>query len=240
MKLTNPFYYPLAMLAGGIVLVTGVRAAQLPSIVMLPVSAAIATVSASFLKAKSPPPLLIDNPLLTREIEAIRQQAEKLAASAASLRSESQKLLTNSSQIDLLSTVHYSCDRVCELPQQIDELALRLEGADSLLSVTELEHQLQQVRNKLQKSRGVAYEQLTKLADSLRRNIELAKQGEDAREAQVISLSTLITDAAGVLQTLQNQLRTSDLNDSQQLAELASLGDELKNYQENLDLLING
>jgi hypothetical protein len=43
MKLANPLNYPLAVLAGGIVLVVGVRLANLSSVVMLPFAAVIAT-----------------------------------------------------------------------------------------------------------------------------------------------------------------------------------------------------
>jgi hypothetical protein len=34
-------------------------------------------------------------------------------------------------------------------------------------------------------------------------NIQLTQQGQDARQAQVLSLSTLISESAGVLQTMK-------------------------------------
>jgi hypothetical protein len=55
-----------------------------------------------------------------------------------------------------------------------------------------------------------------KLSDSLKSNIQLTQQGQDARQAQVLSLSTLISESAGGLQTMKNQLRSLDLEDVSQ------------------------
>ncbi|MEL7315783.1 MAG: hypothetical protein AAFN08_12605, partial [Cyanobacteria bacterium J06559_3] len=87
-------------------------------------------------------------------------------------------------------------------------------------------------------STGAAKAQWSRLVASLQRNIELAQQGEDAREAQVVSLSTLIVDAGGVLQQLQNKLRSADLSSDRQTDELRELGLELNNMQENMDVLL--
>jgi hypothetical protein len=48
----------------------------------------------------------------------------------------------------------------------------------------------------------------------------------------------VISDAAGVLQQIQNRLRTSDLADKTQRAELRTLSDALASTQENLDMLV--
>lgn len=235
--MANPLHYPLAVLAGAIALVIGVRVARLPSIVMLPAAAAIATAGAMVLKSQEPERLL-DNPELERELQAVRTSAKALVDRANILRLEAAKLLTSADQIDLLAAVQYACDRAVELPAKIDQLARRMQGADSLLSVDELQRQLAQVQTQLQSSSGVAREQRGKLAASLRRNIQLARQGQDARQAQVASLSTLILDSAGVLQAMQNRLRTANLADVAQILELRSLSDELRVFQENVDLLI--
>ena len=50
MKLVNPLLYPLAVLAGGITLLVGVRIARLPSLVMLPTAALITVAGTSWLK----------------------------------------------------------------------------------------------------------------------------------------------------------------------------------------------
>jgi uncharacterized membrane protein len=181
----------------------------------------------------------LENPALERELQSVRQQASDLAERANALRAEAIRLLTQVNQMELLGAVQYVCDRVQELPVKVDELARRMHGADSLLSVTGLQQQLQEVEAKQDASSGLARESLQKLADSLQRNIELARQGQDARQAQVISLSTLILDAAGVLQALQNKLRTADLTNATETMEVRSLSDELNSFQESVDLLVS-
>jgi hypothetical protein len=237
-KIANPLNYPVAVLAAGIVLFVGVRLARLSSIIMLPVAAAIATAGASFLQAKEGEEIQLKNPALEREIQTAKQQANLLLEKSENLRLEAEKLLTSSFQVELLTAVQYACDRTLELPAKIDQLAERLHGSDSLLSVAELEKQLAQVRKKQSKSSGIARQQLQQLEASLQRNINLARQGQDARQAQVFSLVNLITESAGVLQQLQNRLRTSDLNNSEQINELRGLSDELSNLQANVDLFM--
>lgn len=238
MKLANPLFYPLPVLVGAIVLVIGVRIAQLPSGVIMPVAAAIATIGAMVRKAQEPESLGIDNPELERQIQSVRQQAATLAERANVLREEASNLLTDAGQMELLVAVQYACDRAGELPTQIDGFIRRLKGSDSLFSVDELTRQLVEVQSRERRSSGVAQEHLERLASSLERNIDLARQGQDARQAQVVSLSTVILDAAGVLQQLQNKLRTADLTDARATGELRSLSDELNSFQENVELLV--
>ncbi len=237
MNLANPLYYPLAVLAGGLVLVLGVRFAQLPSAVMLPAAALVATGGAIFLKSREAETISLDNPQLEGELQSVRVSARILAEQANNLRSEAKKLLTDSLQIELLATVEYACDRACELPGNIDKLARRLQGGDALLSTSDLQQQLQEVQAKLPSSSGVAKEQLDQLASSIERNIQLSLQGQDARYAQVVSLATLIQDAAGTLQKLQNKFKTADLNDLTQTGELQSLSAEFRSLQENVELI---
>lgn len=239
MQLANPLYYPFAILIGAIVLVLGVRVANGPRAVMVPAAIVVATVGAAVLKAREPITLGLDNPALERELQSVRQQAIALVERTHLFQEEATRLLTTSGQIDLLATVQYACDRTAELPAKIDQLISRMRGSDSLLSVTDLQQQLQEVETKVERSSGAAKSQLVKLSESLERNIQLARQGQDARQAQVVSLSTLILDAAGVLQALQNRLRTADLNNATETMELRSLSDELRATQENVDVLVS-
>jgi len=239
MKPANPLYYPVAVLAGAIVLVVGVRIVSLPSVVALPVAAAVATAGAFFLKAREPESLGLDNPALEREFQEVKRQADRLVDMSRALRDEAAKLLVESSQMDLLVMVQQACSLAEELPIKIAQLGRRLQAGSSLLEVEELQQQLTKVETKRRTSSGVAYQQLSKLAESLRRNIQLARQGEDARQAQVVSLSTLINDSAGVLQQLQNQLRVANLSDSAQMDELRSLSQEFSVFQENVNLLVS-
>jgi chromosome segregation ATPase len=239
MKWVNPLYSPLSILLGCIVLGVGVRLLKAPSVVVVPIAVAASTLTAGVRAPKSSdsgPHTL--NPALAQELDSIRQQAQTLARKAQGVEAEAKQRLGTSDFMELFGTVQYACDRTRELPDKIDRLSQRLQGDDSILSVAELQRQLQDVQKRLSASTGVAQTQLRKLADSLQANIQLAHQGQDARQAQVANLLTLILDSARVLQTLQNQLRTLDLTDTAQTAELQSLGDELKEFQETLDLLV--
>jgi hypothetical protein len=237
MKLVNPLNYPLAIFAGGIALFCGVRLAKLPSIIIIPVAGAIAVAGSSLLANQEPETIRLENPALERELNHAKQQADLLVEKAKNLQIEAENLLSSSFQLDLLTAVQYACDRTLELPQKIEQLSSRLHGADSLLSVEELEKQLKEVYQKQKYSGGVALQQLQQLENTLKNNLVLAQEGQDAREAQVFSLVTIITESAGVLQQLQNRLRTSDLNNSEQIQELKNLSEDLKNFQDNVDLL---
>ena len=236
MKLVNPLYYPLAVLVGGISLVVGVRFIKLPSIIMLPASAAIACGISIPLSKREANKININNPALAREISLVQQQADLLISKAEELRTEAKKMLTSSTQLELLSTVEYACDRTQELPGKINQLARKLQGSDSLLSPTKLTKQLAEVEAKQRNSSGIAREQLQQLVTSLKNNLQLAQQGQDARQAQIVSLNTLVIESAGVLQQLQNRLRTSNLNSSEEINNLKKLSEELKSMQENVDL----
>ncbi|MGA1624184.1 MAG: hypothetical protein ACO4AJ_00885, partial [Prochlorothrix sp.] len=84
---------------------------------------------------------------------------------------------------------------------------------------------------------------------SLERNIALAQQGDDVRQAQVIGLSNVILETIEVLQRLQLQLRRSDLSGAGgsggegrtggETESLAALGEALASCQKNLDLLMS-
>lgn len=238
MKLVNPLNYPLAILVGGISLVIGVRLVKLPSLIIIPISGAISTAIAISLNQKEANRINIDNPSLVREIQSVKQQANLLINKTEDLRHEAKEVLTAASQLELLTAVEYACDRTKELPDKINHLSRRLQGSDSLLSTRELKRQLREVQIKKNSSSGIAKEQLGQLVTSLENNLRLAQQGQDARQAQVISLNTLVIESAGILQQLQNRLRTSDLNNSQEINQLKELSEEFKNMQENVDLLI--
>ena len=98
--------------------------------------------------------------------------------------------------------------------------------------------QLQEVENKRASSSGIARQHLNQLTNSLQRNIQLAKEGQNARTAQMTCLYTLIQDSAGVLQQIQNKLRTADLTDVEQIHQLQASTDELTSLQDNFAFLV--
>ena len=238
MKLANPLYYPISVLAGAIALVIGVRVLQLPNVVIVPSSVAIATIGAAIRKSQKPESLGLDDPQLEQQINSIRNQASTLATRAHDLRTEATRLLTEADQMDLLSTVQYACDRAEELPNNIEHLAKRMKGNESLLAPRELQRQLNEAKAQAASSTGVAKEQWEKLTSTLEWNLNLSQEGKDARQAQVVSLSTMIVQSAGVLQQLQNRLRTADLSDRTQSDEVRSLSNTFNSVQENLSFLI--
>ncbi|MBC6418964.1 MAG: hypothetical protein GDA44_09345 [Prochloron sp. SP5CPC1] len=231
MKLANPIYYPLSVLVGGVTLVVGVRFLALPNLVIIPAAAAITTGVAKLQKDAEKE--------LKRELERIKIQAAAVAEKAETLKKEANQLLTEGEfQLELLVIVQSACDRAMELPAQINQLARRLPTRDSLLSVQDLEQQLQEVNRKLQFSSGATHQQLVQLFQSLQRNIRLAKGGQDTRRSQIINLKAIIQDSAGTLQQLENKLRTADLTNSAIIGELRSLSTQLNNYQKNAKLLL--
>lgn len=239
MKLVNPLYYPLAVLAGAIALPLGIRLLRIPPWLTFPAAAAIATATAAWRGSNEPPEAAtLGNPELDRELQSVRQQAQLIAEKANALRAEAAQLLSEVSALELLATVQYACDRAAELPAAIDEMARRLHGEDSLFSVEELQQQLNELERQQSDRTGVAREQLDKVAGSLRQNIELARQGRDARQAQVLSLSSVVLDAAAALQSLQNQLRTADLSDAESARQLQLLSRELGNLRETVELML--
>ncbi len=239
MKLVNPLNYPLAVLISGICLFLGVRVVKLSSIIILPSSVAIAFIGSIILAQDNQKQsrINLENKGLEQELNEAKKEAQLLINKAENLRLEAKNLLHDSWQMDLLTTVEYSCDRTLELPQKIENLSNKLSGGDSLLSVEELEEKLKDIKKKQKSTDGLALKQLRQIESSLNRNINLAKQGKSARQAQVFSLTNLITESAGILQQLQNKLRTADLTNSEELNNLQALSQELIALQENAYLL---
>lgn len=240
MKIVNPLNYPLAVLIAGICLFLGVRIIKLPNVIILPSTVAIALIGSTILAQNNQQEskVKLDNKALEKELNEAKKEAQLLLNKAETLRLEAKKLLHDSWQMELLTAVEYSCDRTLELPQKIEDLSNKLSGGDSLLSVEELTEKLKEIKKKQKSAEGLALRQLKQIESSLNRNIALTKQGKSARQAQVFSLTNLITESAGILQQLQNKLRTADLTNSEQIQELKSLSEELNNFQDNVDLLV--
>ncbi|MEB3162520.1 MAG: hypothetical protein VKK80_04775 [Prochlorothrix sp.] len=238
-KEVNPLDYPLALLLGGLVLVLGVRGLQLPSIVVLPVAGGVAGAGAIVRRNQEPEQLNLGDPALEGHVQAAVAQAANLAAQAERLRREAGDRLTESHQLDLLVAVQLVCDQAQDLPQKIKDMARKLHKKDTIVSIKTLEQQLKQAQAQKQQCSGDAQKQWQKLIQSLQRNIELAQQGDDVRQAQIISLSNLILETLEVLQQLQLQLHQSNLSSTHatNAAPLSSLSETLTQCQKNLDLL---
>lgn len=239
MKLVNPFDYPISILISGVILVAGIRFIGLPNLVVLPTTAIISVASATVLKSREPDAENLANRELKQELEVISELAKSLAKKANILRQEANQLLGGEGfQMDLLVTVQSVCNSAIELPQKIAEVSRKLPNNEVLLSVEDLQKQLLAVRNKQKSSSGVSKQYLQQLATSLQRNIELAKAGKDTRQAKIFSLHQMVQDSAGLLQQLENKLRTVNLNNSEEIQELRNLSDELNSYQDNIKMFL--
>jgi Na+/phosphate symporter len=239
LKLVNPFDYPTAILIGGLSLIAGVRFLGIPNLIILPTAAVVATGSAVFLKSREPYTEKIARQQLEKELQQIKILAQGIVSKSEILLKEANQSLTlGDFQLNLLVAVQTACDRINELPAKIDQLSRKISFSDSLLSSEELEKQLQEIQKKIPLASGVAKQELEQLAMSLERNIKLAKTGKDTRQAQILNLHTLVQNSAGILQELQNKLRTSNLNNSEDIRELQELSQELKQIQENVNTLL--
>ncbi len=235
----NPLHYPLAVLAGGIVLVLGVRLVRLPSLLALPAAVAVAVGTAAIRPEQSNPTSQPSGkfPDLTAELDQLYYKASDLTEQAELLREEARERLQEVQQMELLGAVQYACDRTQELPDKIQSFIDRMGDGKALLSAAELTQQIADATAKRDNSSGPVQAQWQTLVDSLQRNLSLAQEGESTSQAQIANLSTLISNAAGTLQQLQNKLRTADLSNTHETSELRALSDEFSSFQENVDLL---
>jgi len=236
--LVNPLHYPTAIFSAALVLVLGVRVWGLPRWLMVPVAVVMA-LGGSWLLREAQQPLFAD-PALTREIQQLRQQVNSLVQAAQKVQAEAARLLVDDPDLDLLVAVQEVCQQVQSLPQAVDQRVQRLYQTDydAVLSVADLEKQLAQVRRQKRRVGPLAGAQLDRLEATLVRNIELAQRGQDTRLAQIAALVTLVQDTAGVLQQLQNQLRTFDIRNQQQLQQVRSLSETLQDFERQMTILV--
>ena len=92
MRWVNPLYSPLSVLLGCVVLGLGVRVLRAPSLIVIPLSVATATLSAGVLASKSSSALgspILDNPILAQELVDIQQQGANLGAKSSGSGSRS-------------------------------------------------------------------------------------------------------------------------------------------------------
>ncbi|NJK62664.1 MAG: hypothetical protein HC921_08260 [Synechococcaceae cyanobacterium SM2_3_1] len=237
MQLANPFSFPLAMLAGVVVMTAGIRLLQLPQVMVLPMAATVALGTASLRKTQQPPSWGLSDLDLEADLQVAAQRAQQLVKLSTNLRQEGTQTLTQVEQIDLLVALQLSCDRLQSLPTRVVQLAKRLQQ-QQLLSLTELQQQRQQAQARAENSTGLIREQLTRMVASFDQNIHLVEQGQDSRRAQVANFSTLLLDIAGLLQALQNQIKNTPLTVAD-LQDMQALTQELRSLQDTVDQWVN-
>lgn len=239
MHIPNPLTYPLPVLAGCVVILSGARVLQLPPPVVLPLAACVTLVGATFRHQQETDPQQVAIKQVEAELTGVRTLAIELAQQAEVLRQEADRILRNRDvSLDLLTALQYGCDLAIALPQRVQNLVHKLPDARSLLSAEALEARLLKVREQEAHSEGAAQVSLRQLAESLERNIELTKTATNVREAQILNLMRLMQDSGGALQRLQNHLRSINLEDATQVEQLQSLSETLSCLQQEVDMLM--
>ncbi|MEM8716616.1 MAG: hypothetical protein AAGE92_12720, partial [Cyanobacteria bacterium P01_G01_bin.4] len=110
--LANPLKYPLATLAGGVLLVVGARGLNVAPPILVPVAIASSVGAATVLKQRDPNVIQLENPQLARELLDIRQSALALAEKAEGLQAESRHQLGDDTfHVELLAAVELACVR---------------------------------------------------------------------------------------------------------------------------------
>jgi len=238
--LVNPLHHPTAIFGAALVLVVGVRLFALPRWLMLLVAVGIALGGSWVLHWRERQQSPLDDGALSREIRELRQQVGFLVQAAQKVQAQASRLLVDAPDLDLLVAVQEVCNQVQTLPQAVDQRVQRLYQTrfDGVLSVEDLEKQLAQVRRQKRRVGQLAGAQLDQLEATLVRNIQYAQMGQDTCIAQVTALMTLIQNTAGILQQLQNQLRTFDIHNQQQLQELRSLSETLQGFERQMTILV--
>jgi riboflavin biosynthesis pyrimidine reductase len=114
---------------------------------VLPVATVIALGGSVILQKREAQQPALDDPVLVREIQQLRQQAQILVQGAAKVRMEAARLLVDAPDLDLLVTVQEVCDQAHTLPQALEERVQRLsQTEEAVLAVATLAKQLAQVR----------------------------------------------------------------------------------------------
>ncbi|WP_448379778.1 hypothetical protein [Gloeomargarita sp.] len=229
MLLINPLPYPTAIFGAALVLVVGVRVFWLPRWLML----VVALAGSYLLYQRERQRFPLADPALSREIRELRQQVAFLVQAA--------RLLVDAPDLDLLVAVQEVCQQVQNLPQAVEQRVQQLYQTDydAVLSVADLEKQLAQVRRQKQGVGQLAGAQLDQLAATLVRNLAYAQMGPDTRIAQITALVTLVPNTAGILQQLQNQLRTFDIQNQEQLHQLHHLNETLQGFEQQMTMLVS-
>ncbi|NJN87118.1 MAG: hypothetical protein HC881_13520 [Leptolyngbyaceae cyanobacterium SL_7_1] len=126
-----------------------------------------------------------------------------------------------------LQTIHQQAHQLAQTAKQ-----LRIEATQLLTQANQIE-----LLRAVQSACDRVQELPTRLIP-VQPNMQLSQQEQDARLADVFSLSTLLSDASRVLQSLQTKLHTIDFSNRGETLEVRSLSCELTKLQEGLDLLI--
>jgi hypothetical protein len=210
LNLPNPLHFPLAVLAGGVVLVVGVRATGLG--VPISASAAVAcSVAVGSLRRRSElEPQIKPGPDAEAALEQAQASALDLGRRSQQLGQDASARLHGPDEMETLAELQILCQRIQELPGRITTFARQLDSTGaSLVPVNRLRQRLAEEERRAKGASGVIQEQRRRLVSQLKANLDLARQGHDGREVRLLNLNLLLESASGELLALQGLLLQS-------------------------------
>lgn len=208
LPLPDPLLYPLAVLAGGLVLVAGVRVAALG----VPVSASAAVLTALLVgeqrRRSERLPGRKPSPAAEAALEQALATALDLAQRSRQLNREASARLGGIEGMEDLAELQLSDQRLQELPDRLRSFGDRLESSGgSQVPVQRLRQRLAEEERRARSASGALQQQRLQLVQQLQANLELARRGHDEREVRALSLTILLESASGELLALQERLR---------------------------------
>lgn len=255
MKLINPLQFPLAMASGAGVVLAGVMFGHMPATPMLAVGVFVSFVAAGVqnklsqqvpervqkqLKAQLKETLSIGSveKALPTSHQKVLDEALALKSRADELRAQALERLDGAHQLDLLGTLMYACDRAGELPDRLRPMLQRMASEKPVASTLELQQKVQEAEALRAGAKGKAREELERLIATRQVNLRMAEQDGEARDAQLMALSTAVEEATGVLLSLQTRLLRSNLESVEETRALKRLGEEFQGVDERLGALM--
>ncbi|QEY31061.1 hypothetical protein EVJ50_01130 [Synechococcus sp. RSCCF101] len=199
LRVADPLQHPLAVLAGSLVVVLGVRGLGLGWGLTLP-AALLVTIGLAQLRSR---------PTRQGESDLIRR-SRQLSGAAGRLADEAAARLNDPDSLARLSALQLCCQRIAELPARLQRLEeIRPREAAPLLSAASLRTRLRQEARALRQSPGptALSGRRRELIRRLEENIALAERGAEAQRLQQITLVTLLEGIAGELQDVQVRLQ---------------------------------
>ncbi len=206
----RPLDDPLAVAAGGVLLVLLVRLVRLP----LPLAITAGVITAIGLAAlrhrhrhRGRRRRLHDQ-RLDAGMEAALIRASQLAQQAEGLRQEALVRFTDADHLDALGAVQLCCDRLAALPESLNQRRTLLDSGGGVpLPEENLARRLKREQQALRgEAEGPLRRERSRLVEQLRRNLEAARLGMDEREARLLALATRLEVIDGALHHLRRQV----------------------------------
>jgi hypothetical protein len=206
----HPLDDPLAVAAGGLVLVALVRGGLLP----LPLGITAGVLTTITLAAWRRRRRFGSGSQRRHEarldagLDDALRRASELAAQAEVLGQEALLRFTDAAHLEGLGAVRLCCERLQALPGLLARCRPLLEaGAGVLVPPERLARRLAGEEQALRReSEGPLRRERARLVDQLRRNLEAARLGMDEREARLLALATCLEAIDGGLRQLRRQI----------------------------------